>query len=104
MNEARQSHNKIAALRLQWLAYYEEEDLLEIAARLSAISKSEEHHEERYQKLLKQVEAGTVFKKSEETAWVCRECGYVHTGPEAPAKCPACDHPQAHYQVKCEEY
>ena len=82
----------------------EQEGLTDIAKRLRAIAKAEEHHEERYKKLLSQVEEGTVFKKDKETVWVCRECGYVHIGNEAPEKCPACDHPQAYYQVKCEEY
>jgi rubrerythrin len=82
----------------------EEEGLTNIAARFRAIAKAEEHHRERYEKLLKELEAGTTFKKSEETVWACRECGYIHVGKEAPAKCPSCDHPQAYYQVKCENY
>ncbi len=82
----------------------EEEGLIEIANRLRAIARAEEHHEERYKKLLEQVEANSVFKKDKEVVWVCRECGYVHIGPEAPRECPACKHPQAYYQLKCEEY
>ncbi|PJE58419.1 MAG: rubrerythrin family protein [Candidatus Portnoybacteria bacterium CG10_big_fil_rev_8_21_14_0_10_36_7] len=82
----------------------EEEELPDIARRLRSIAKAEEHHEERYKKLLAQVEAGAVFKKSQETSWVCRECGYIHFGLEAPEKCPSCDHPQAYYQVQCENY
>lgn len=80
------------------------EGLPEIAKRLRAIAKAEEHHEERYKKLLKEVEAGTVFKKKKNVWWVCRECGYVHFGTEPPAKCPACDHERSYYQIKCEEY
>lgn len=82
----------------------EEEGLPEVAARLRAIARAEEHHEERYKKLLAQVSAGTVFKKDKEVWWVCRECGYVHFGVSAPMKCPSCDHAQAFYQIKCEEY
>lgn len=82
----------------------EKEDLPEIAKRLRAIAKAEEHHEERYKKLLKEVEAGTVFKKTREVYWVCRECGYVHFGTEPPERCPSCDHERSFYQVKCEEY
>ena len=82
----------------------DEENLTKIANRLRAISKAEEHHEERYKKLLAQVENETVFKKKEEVVWVCRECGYIHVGPEAPAECPSCDHPQAYYQIKSEDY
>ncbi len=81
-----------------------EEGYPEIAQRLRSIAKAEEHHEERYQKLLAQVEAGTVFKKDKEVWWVCRECGYQHFGVEPPEKCPACDHERAFYQFKCEEY
>jgi rubrerythrin len=82
----------------------EKEGLPDVAKRLRAIAVAEKHHEERYQKLLKQVEAGTVFKKEQDTWWVCRECGYMHFGKEAPEKCPSCDHPQSFYQVKCEGY
>ncbi|MEK7159192.1 MAG: rubrerythrin [Patescibacteria group bacterium] len=81
-----------------------EEGFPVIANRLLAIAKAEEHHEERYLKLLKQVEAGTIFKKEIETTWVCRECGYVHVGNEAPKACPNCAHPQAYFQIKNEEY
>lgn len=81
-----------------------EEGLPQIEAKLKSIAKAEEHHEERYQKLLKEVEAGTVFKKEKETIWVCRECGYVHIGKEPPKECPSCNHPQSYYQVKCETY
>ena len=82
----------------------EKEGYPEIANRLRAIAKAEEHHEERFRKLLRELEAGTVFKKEREVWWVCRECGYVHFGKEPPERCPSCDHPRSFYQVKCEEY
>ncbi|MCW8966190.1 MAG: rubrerythrin family protein [Candidatus Pacearchaeota archaeon] len=82
----------------------DEEGLPKVAARLRAIAKAEKHHEERYGKLLAEVENGTVFEKREEVTWVCRECGYVHVGDNAPKMCPSCDHPQAYYQIKCEKY
>jgi len=82
----------------------EKEGFPQIAKRLRAIAKAEEHHEERYRKLLKEVEAGTVFKKEKEVWWVCRECGYIHFGKEPPEKCPSCDHPRSYFQFKCEEY
>jgi len=82
----------------------EKEGLPEIAQRLRSIAVAEKHHEERFQKMLKEIEAGTVFKKGEEIWWVCRECGYVHFGKEAPGKCPSCDHDRSFYQRKCEEY
>jgi rubrerythrin len=82
----------------------EKEGFPKITNRLRAIAVAEKHHEERYKKLLKEVEANTVFKKEKEVWWVCRECGYVHFGKEPPAKCPSCDHSKDFYQVKCEEY
>ena len=82
----------------------EREGFAEIAARLRSIAKAEEHHEERYLKILTQLKNGTFFKKGEERWWICRECGYAHFGTEPPAKCPSCDHARAFYQLKCEEY
>jgi len=82
----------------------EKENLTTIAVRLKAIAKAEEHHEDRYKRILKEVEAKTVFRKEEEVVWVCRECGYTHKGKMPPAKCPSCDHEQSYYQVQCEEY
>lgn len=82
----------------------EEEGLGHIAKRLKSIAKAEEHHQQRYEKLLAQLENGTVFKKEKEVPWVCRECGYTHAGTKAPEKCPSCDHPQAFYQIQCETY
>lgn len=80
------------------------ENLPEVAARLKAIAKAEDHHEDRYQKLLTEIKAKTVFKKDTETEWICRKCGYAHKGTSAPEKCPACGHPQGYYQVKAELY
>jgi len=82
----------------------DKEGYQEIANRLRAIAKAEEHHEERYKKLLKEVSDGTIFKKEEEVIWVCRECGYVHKDKTPPVKCPSCDHATAFFQVKAEEY
>jgi len=82
----------------------EKEGFPEIARRLRAIAIAEKHHEERFKKILNEVEKGTVFKKEKEVWWVCRECGYVHFGKEPPEKCPSCNHEKSFYQVKCEEY
>lgn len=82
----------------------DKENLPEIAQRLRSIAKAEEHHEERFKKLLKEVETNTVFKKEKEVYWICRECGYVHFGNIPPEKCPSCDHERGFCQVKCEEY
>ena len=82
----------------------EREGFPEIATRLRAIAKAEKHHEERYRKLLRQVESGTFFKKEKEVWWVCRECGYIHFGKQPPETCPSCDHHRSYFQLKCEEY
>jgi rubrerythrin len=82
----------------------QEEGLMRIAARLRAIGRVEKHHEERFRRILKEVEAGTVFKKDKEVEWVCRKCGYIHVGMEPPKKCPSCNHPTGYFQINCEEY
>ena len=82
----------------------EREGLTDVAKRLRAIAVAERHHEERFRKLLEEVEAGTVFKKDREVWWVCMECGYVHYGREPPEGCPSCGHSRSYFMVKCEEY
>ncbi len=82
----------------------EEDGLSDIAERLKAIGEAEDHHRERYEKLLKEVEAGSVFKKEEKKEWICRKCGYNHGGKEPPEKCPSCSHPPNYFELKCEEY
>ncbi len=82
----------------------EEEGFPKIAARLRSIAVAEKHHEERFKKLLELIKTNKVFKKDTEIWWACRECGYTHLGKKAPKICPSCDHPQAFYQIKCEEY
>lgn len=81
-----------------------EENLQEISDRLLSIAHAEIHHEERYIKILEEVEAGTIFQKEEEMEWLCRECGYIHRGKTPPDKCPACNHEKNFYQLKCEVY
>lgn len=82
----------------------EEEGFKQIAIAFKMIAKVETEHENRYLRLLANIEKGEVFKKSEKTKWKCNNCGYVHEGTAAPEKCPACEHPQAHFQVKEENY
>ena len=81
-----------------------EEGFDEIADFFHEVAEVEEEHEKRYRQLLARVENGDVFKRDEEIKWHCRNCGYVHVGKEAPEKCPACYHLQAHYQPKPENY
>jgi rubrerythrin len=75
-----------------------------IAIQFEEIAKVEMHHEARYRKLLDNLNNGSVFKKNEKVTWHCRNCGYVLEGIQAPEKCPACEHPQAHFQLKAENY
>jgi rubrerythrin len=77
----------------------------EAAARLfEFISVAEKQHERRYRGLLANVEAGTVFKKKAKTVWRCRNCGYTHEGESALQACPACAHPQSHFEVLSENW
>jgi rubrerythrin len=82
----------------------DEEGLSAVATRLRAIAKAELHHENRYTKLLSLVGKDIMFKRAAKVWWCCRECGYIHEGTEPPKVCPACDHPQAFYQLLVEEY
>ena len=75
-----------------------------IAASWRKIAKVEAEPEKRYRKLLERVETNTVFSRDEETTWQCRECGYVHTGKEAPKACPVCAHPQAFFEEEKHNY
>lgn len=75
-----------------------------IAQVFEAIAVAEKQHEKRYLGLLKNVEAGSVFKKDKKVVWRCRNCGYLHEGNEAPDVCPACDHPQAHFELLAENW
>ena len=80
------------------------EGLDEIADRLMAICEAEVHHEQRFQLLLNQVEAGTVFRKTEDVTWMCRKCGRTQISKEPPAKCPACNHPAKYFEIVCDTY
>ncbi len=82
----------------------EEEGFKEVALVFREVAEAEERHERRFRKLHANILNGTVFKKSEEVEWKCNNCGYVHTGKEAPEVCPACDHPRAHFEVFKETY
>ncbi len=76
----------------------------EIAGAFKAISVAEKQHEKRYRDLATNIEKDTVFKKEGPTTWRCRNCGYLHSGTSAPNECPACQHPQAHFEVLGENW
>ncbi len=92
-------HEEQADLYPEFARIADEEGFPEIAVMYRMIAKAESHHEERFAALLKEVEAGTMFKKDAPTRWVCLNCGFVYEGTEAPAQCPACQHPQAWFDV-----
>lgn len=82
----------------------EEEGFPELADKFRKVAAIEKHHEERYRALLQNVEAKTVFEKSEVKVWECRNCGHIVVGTKAPDVCPTCDHPQAYFEVNAENY
>ncbi len=81
-----------------------EESFEAIAEIFKAIAAAEKQHERRYLGLLSNIETGTVFKKDKVVVWRCRNCGYLHESREAPDCCPACDHPQAHFELLAENW
>lgn len=82
----------------------EKEGFPEVACSFKNIAKVESYHEKRYRSLLANLVKKQVFKKEKVVKWKCRNCGYVHEGTEAPSKCPACQHPQAYFEIKEENY
>ena len=82
----------------------DEEGFKEIAVAFRMIAKVEAEHERRYRQLLANVEANKVFEKDEAIMWQCRNCGFVFEGKKAPAKCPACAHPQAYFEPMKQNY
>ena len=82
----------------------EEEGFTALAAKFRAVAKIEKSHEERYRKLLSNVEMKTVFEKGEMTMWECRNCGHLVMGNKAPQVCPVCAHPQSYFEVRKENY
>ena len=82
----------------------EEEGFTEIAKKFRGVAAIEKHHEERYRKLLKNIEDEVVFSKDGESIWICRNCGHVVVGKKAPDVCPVCAHPQSFFELKAENY
>ena len=82
----------------------EDEGFKDVAAAYRAISIAEKQHEKRYLDLAANIEAGRVFKRDAKATWRCRNCGYLHVGASAPELCPACLHPQAHFELLGENW
>ena len=95
----------------EWTSMYpsfakiaKEEGFTLISAVFSAIAVAEKQHDKRYKDLAANIKAGKVFEREEKVVWRCRNCGYLHAGTKAPAKCIACDHPQAHFELLGENW
>jgi len=95
----------------EWIEMYKrmaaearEEGFSDIAVLFESVGAIEKEHEERYLKLLENINNGSVFAKKEKSAWICRNCGHVADGEKAPGKCPVCDHPQAYFEMRATNY
>ncbi len=91
----------------EWTEMYEEfaktareEGFNDIARKFELVGAIEKHHEERYLKLLSNIENKEVFNKEETVVWVCRNCGHIHVGKTAPKACPTCNHPQSYFEIQ----
>lgn len=100
-----------AGEHFEWTDMYEsmakdadEEGFAEIAEKFRAVAAIERHHEERYRKLLANIEEGIVFSRDGDKLWICRNCGAIVIGKEAPEKCPVCDHPQSYFEIEAKNY
>ena len=82
----------------------EEEGFTEIAFKFRGVGAIEKHHEERYRKLLKNIEDGIVFSRDGDTIWQCRNCGHIVIGKKTPGVCPVCLHPQSFFQIEALNY
>lgn len=95
----------------EWTEMYDEfakvakeEGFAHIAALFTMVGKIEKTHEERYRKLLANIEEGIVFSRQGDVVWLCSNCGHVHFGTKAPEVCPVCDHPQAYFEIRPDNF
>ena len=102
---------KPAGENFEWTDMYKrmaqearEEGFIEIAEQMEGVAAIEKLHEERYLKLLNNIKEGIVFSRDGDTIWQCSNCGHVVIGKKAPEMCPVCNHPQAYFQIKAENY
>lgn len=101
---AKGEHYEYSEMYKEFAEVAKAEGFNDIAGLFEGVAKIENHHEERYLKLLKNIEEGIVFKRGEETMWICRNCGNIVLGESSPEICPVCSHPQAFYQINKENY
>jgi rubrerythrin len=103
-DSAEGEHYEQAVMYPEFAKTAREEGFDPLAEVFEAIAVAEKQHEKRYMDLAANIEAGRVFKRDEKVTWRCRNCGYLHEGSEAPDVCPACDHPQAHFELLGENW
>ena len=97
-------HDEWTEMYPRMAAEAKEEGFTQLAALFTMVAQIEKEHEERYNTLLKNLEEGIVFERSEEVVWVCRNCGHIHVGKSAPKVCPTCAHPQSYFEIKKTNY
>lgn len=97
-------HHEHTEMYPEFAAMAREEGLEAVAKLFDAVGVAEKFHEERYQALAENIANDSVFKKPGDVAWTCQNCGYQHTGSEAPKSCPACAHAQAHFKLTAKDY
>lgn len=97
-------HEEWAELYPAFAEIAEQEGFKDVATTFRMVAKAEMMHEERYRKLLANIKDDAVFQKKDQVKWMCRKCGYIHTGPTAPKVCPTCTHPQSYFEVFAENY
>ena len=104
LDAATGEHNEWTDMYANFAKEAKEEGFDKIAALFTAVAKIEKEHEERYRKLLANLEENTVFAKDDAVLWQCTNCGFTVKGAKAPQKCPVCDHPQSYFQIKADNY
>ena len=97
-------HHEWTVMYKEYADIAREEGFEAIAKVFEAVMVAERQHEKRYNDLLLNIQEGRVFKREKSVVWRCRNCGYLHEGPEAPKSCPACAHPQAHFELLGENW
>ena len=97
-------HEEWTSMYKEFAEVAREEGFKEIAALFDGVAAIEKHHEERYMKLVDNIENNLVFEKGEEKIWICRNCGHIYKGKKALKVCPICKHPESYMEVKAENY
>jgi rubrerythrin len=97
-------HEEWTSMYAEFAKTADEEGFGEIARLFRAVGEIEKHHEERFRKLLGNINQRKVFEREDETVWQCINCGHIHAGKSAPEKCPVCFHPKSYFMVKSDNY